>query len=148
MTRGWSIRKASTRGPGQDQAAQRPHGDHVGDRRLAEDDRDLAEELAAAEPRALGAVDHDGRLAVEDHVEPGPGEALAQDLLALGEDRLLEDVDDPGELRIGQVGEQREAGDRVDQFLSFGHGAHGARRGPSRKARLRSVDAARLSGAA
>ena len=53
------------------------------------------------------------------------GEALAQDLLALGEDRLLEEVDDRrSELRSGQVGEQREAGDRVDQLLAFGHGAH------------------------
>ena len=44
---------------GQDEAAQRPGRDDVGDRRLAEDDRHLAEELAAAEPRALRAVDDD-----------------------------------------------------------------------------------------
>ena len=49
MTRGWSTRNASTRRPGEDEAAQRPDRDDVGDRRLAEEDRDLAEELAAAE---------------------------------------------------------------------------------------------------
>ena len=122
ITRGWSIRNASTRGP----ASTRQRSGRIATTsaigRLAEDDRDLAEELPAPEPRALRAVDHDRRLAVEDHVEPGPGEALAQDLLALGEDRLLEGVDDALQLGIGQVGEQREARDRVDQFLAFGHG--------------------------
>ena len=54
-------------GPGSAAAGR----DDVGDRRLAEDDRDLAEELAAGQPGALGAVDDDRRLAVEDDVEPG-----------------------------------------------------------------------------
>ena len=42
---------------GKDQAAERPEGDDVGDRRFAEDDRDLAEELAASDPGALDPVD-------------------------------------------------------------------------------------------
>ena len=116
MTRGWAMRNASTRGPARTRQRSGRGRDDVRDRRLAEDDRDLAEELAAAEPGALRAVDDDRRLAIEDDVEAGPGEALAEDLVALGEDRLLEQVDDALELRTGQVGEQREAGDRVDQF--------------------------------
>ena len=54
--------------PGQDQAAQRADGHDVGDRWLAQQDRDLAEELAPAELRPLLAVDHDRGLAVEDEV--------------------------------------------------------------------------------
>ena len=69
MTRGWSTRNGSTRGPGEDEAAQRPRRDDVGDGRLAEQDRDLAEEVAAAERGALLAVDDDRGLAVEDDVE-------------------------------------------------------------------------------
>ena len=136
---------------GQDQAAQRPGRHDVRDRRLAEDDRHLAEELAATEPRALRAVDDDRRLAVEDDVEPGAGEALAEDLLALGEDGLLEQVDDALELRFGQVGEQREAGDRIDQFLALGHDRQWCqkRRLMSRPRRsLRAVDGPPSRGAA
>ena len=87
MTRGWATRNGSTRGPGEDEAAQRPDGHDVGDRRLAEEDRHLAEEVAATEPGALRPVDDDGRLAVEDHVEPGAGQALAEDPLALARRR-------------------------------------------------------------
>ena len=53
ITGGWATQERLDRGPGQDEAAQRPEGDDVGDRRLAEEDRDLAEELAAAERRPL-----------------------------------------------------------------------------------------------
>jgi hypothetical protein len=51
---------------GENEAAQRPECDHVRDRRLPKDDRDLAEELAPPDPSTLGAVDDHGRLAVED----------------------------------------------------------------------------------
>ena len=44
---------------GKDQAAQRPGGDDVGDRGLAEEDRDLSEELAAGEACPFLAVDDD-----------------------------------------------------------------------------------------
>ena len=81
-----------------------------------------------AELRPLGPVDDDGRLAIEDDVEARPRQALAEDPLALGEHGLLERVDDAGKLRIGQVGEQREAGDRIHQLLSTDHGSHGDRR--------------------
>ena len=94
---------------GQHEAAQRPDGDHVGDRRLAEQDRNLAEEFAAAETGPFLAVDRDRRLALEDHVEPGARQALAEDPLALDEHRFLEGMGDALELRRGQVGEQCEA---------------------------------------
>ena len=89
--------------------------------RLAEQDRDLAEEVAAGQGGSLLAVDQDLRLAVEDHVEGRAGQALAEDAGALGEDLLLEDVGDPLELRRRQVGEQREAGDLIDDLVAGGH---------------------------
>ena len=148
------MRNASTSRTGEDQAAQRPGGHDVRDGRLAEEDRHLAEELAAAQPGALRAVDDDGRLAIEDDVEPGAGEALAEDPLALPEDGLLEGVDDALELRRGQVGEEREAGDRIHEFLSAGHeglrfdGASGARRAMVASCQTCAVDARRACGAA
>ena len=57
-------------GTRQHETTERPGRDHVGDGRLTEDDRDLAEELASTEAGTLGAVDDDGRLAIEDDVEP------------------------------------------------------------------------------
>src|SRR5207342_1765865 len=90
---------------GEDQAAQRSQRDHVGDGRLAKENGDLAEEVAAAEPGALVAIDDDRGLAVEDDVEGGPGEALAEDLFAFGEGGFLEEVDDGRQARTGDVGE-------------------------------------------
>ena len=121
MTRGWAIEERLDRRAGEDEAAQRSRGDDVGDRRLAEQDRDLAEEVAAGQARPLGPVDDDRRLAVEDDVEPGAAQALAEDPLALAEHGLVEGVGDALELRRRQVGEQREPGDRIDQFLATGH---------------------------
>ena len=89
---------------------------------LAKQDRDLAEEVAPAERRPLLAVDDDGGIAVEDHVERRPGEALAQDALAFGVNLLLERVGDPFELRGGEVGEEREPRDLVDDLVAAGHG--------------------------
>ena len=106
---------------GQDETAQRRRGHDVRDRRLAEDDRDLAEEVAPAETGTLRAVDDDRRLAFEDDEEPGAGQTLAQDLVALAEDGLFEQVDDALELRIGQVGEQAEACDRVNKLCAVDH---------------------------
>ena len=80
--------------PAEDDAAQRREGHDVGDRRLAEEDRDLAEELAPAEPGPLLAVDLDRAGAVEDDVEARAGEPLAEDPLALREPALLEGVGD------------------------------------------------------
>ena len=81
MTGGLSSRNGRTwarRGRGS-AAARR---DDVGDRRLAEQDRDLAEEVAARQRRPLLAVDDDVGLAVEDDVErrarTGPGAGPAR----------------------------------------------------------------------
>ncbi len=108
-------------GPGQDEAAQRTGGDDIRDRGFAEDDRHLPEEVAPGQARPFVAVDQDRGLAVENDVESGPGQALAQDAFAVGIERLLEDVNDRGELRIGQVGEQREARNGIHQLLARDH---------------------------
>ena len=79
------------------------------------EDRDLAEEVAAAEPRDLVAVAGDDRRAVEDHVEPAAGEPLAEHALPLRERLLLELVRDRLELGPRQVGEERRLGERVDE---------------------------------
>ncbi len=106
---------------GQDQAAERTSRHDVCDRGLAQDHRNLPEEVATGHPRTLVAVDHDRRLTIKDDVETGPGEALAQDPHPLGVEGFLEDVDDRRELGIGQIGEQREAGNSIHQLLTRDH---------------------------
>ena len=67
------VRRAGTRstfGAGIDETAKRRRGDDVGRRRVAEEARDLAEELAAPEPsRSRSPSRMIARLAVEDDVE-------------------------------------------------------------------------------
>ncbi len=118
MTRGWSIRKP--RPPGRRRTRQRSgrSGHDVGDRRLAEEDRDLAEELAAAQPGALRAVDDDAASPSRMTWKPEPLRPWRRTRSPSPGDRLLERVDDPLELRVGEVGEQREPGDRVDHLVS------------------------------
>ena len=95
-------------GPGQDEAAEGPLRHDVGNRWLAEKNRDLAEEVAPGERRPLGAVDDDRRLAFEDHVKGGSRQPLAENPLAFGIPALLERVGDTLELRCLEVGEQGE----------------------------------------
>ena len=66
------------------------------------------------ETRTLLAVDHDLRLAVEDHIEAASGHVLAHDALSLGEDFLVERVREPLQLRVRQVGEEAQPRERVD----------------------------------
>jgi hypothetical protein len=108
--------------PSEHEAAQPRGGGDVGRRRLAEEDRDLAEVVAAGERRAIVAVHDDPRLALEDDVEARAGDALADDALALGEPALLEAVGDTLELGGRQVREQGESGDGVDDLVLRGHG--------------------------
>ena len=82
MTRRVVAQEALELRPAQVQHAQLARRDDVGDRRLAEQDRHLTEEVALAQAGDLVAVDAHRDLAVEDHVEAGAGEALAQDALA------------------------------------------------------------------
>ena len=99
------------------QHPERADGHDVGDRRLREQERHLAEEVALAEVGPIVAVDADRDLAVEDDVEPGPGEALAQDALA-GRERLLgQRVRHLVELRPAKVAEERQPGERIDQLV-------------------------------
>jgi hypothetical protein len=55
-------------------------------------------------------------------VERRSGEPLAEDSLALSVDLLLERVGNPFELRGGEVGEEREPRDLVDDLVAAGHG--------------------------
>ena len=57
-------------------------------------------------------------LTLEDHVEAGPGEALAHDFLVLGEPFLFEGMDEALELGPGQVRENRERPERLDQLVT------------------------------
>ena len=109
------------RGGGHREAAHGRDGDDVRGRRLAEQDRDLAEEVAAVELGALRPVDGDVRVALEDHVEAGRRQPLAEDALALREVHLLERARDPEELRRLQVPEQGEPRENVRDLLSRGH---------------------------
>ena len=135
MTDGLSSRNAWICGPARTRQRSWPGGNDVGDRRLTEEDRDLAEEVAATQRGPLLAVDDHVRVAVENDVEGRSGQALAEDSLALLVPLLLEGVGDALELRAGQVGEQREARDLVDDFVagwpsgssSSGPGARGLR---------------------
>ncbi len=93
-------------GTRQDQAAKRAQGNHVGGGGLAEQDGDLAEEVAPAEPGAILAVDPDRDVAVEDDVEARAAEPLAQDALTLREPGFVERVRDGLQLGPREVGEQ------------------------------------------
>ena len=104
-------------GSRQDQAAQCVESDDVGDRRLAEQDRDLAEELAAPERRPLLPIDLDGASSVEDDVEGRTTETLSEDALAFGVPAFLERMGDLMELRRREVGEQCKPCARLDDLV-------------------------------
>ncbi len=55
-------------------------------------------------------------------MEGRAGQTLAENPGALRIDLLFEHVGDPLELRGRQVGEQREAGDLIDDLVAGGHG--------------------------
>ncbi len=85
---------------------------------------DLSEEVAAGKARTLFTVDHDLRLAFEDDEKAAALHALSQHALTLGEHLLIDRVRDLLELWPGEVGEQRQLGERLDHGASFGrHGA-------------------------
>ena len=105
-------------GPGDDEAAEHRHSDDVRVRRLAGEERDLTEEVAGAEPGHLLVADHDGGVPVQDHVERGATQVLAEHALVLREHLLLEAMGDRLALCRGEVGEEREAREDV---LDFSH---------------------------
>jgi hypothetical protein len=107
-------------GAGKDQAPHRAGGHDVRRRRLAEEDRDLAEEVATAQRGQVAAVDADRGLAVEDHVEVRAGEPLPEDPLALREHLLLERVGHRLELGAAEVGEQGQPGQDVHHVPRHG----------------------------
>ena len=100
MTRGWAMRKASTCGP----ARTRQRKGRVATTSAIGDSPRMIETSPKNSPRPSRA-----------------GQTLAEDLVALGEDRLLEQMDDAFELRTGEVREEREAGDRVNEFCPVDH---------------------------
>src|SRR5439155_25397453 len=116
---GWvGFQEAFDLRAGEDQAAQRAHGDDVRRGRLTQAAGDLAEVVARPKRCAVDAIDADRRRAVEHHVQTRSAEALAKDLLAIAEPLLAEDVGDLLALRRREVGEQRKARDGVRQLLA------------------------------
>src|SRR5437879_540568 len=107
--------------PGEHQDPQHALGHDIGDGRFAEEDRDIAEELALAEGRTLLPVDANFSLALEDHIEAAAGEALPEDALAGREPRFIEDVGDALELWRREIGEQRHSRERVDDLFLARH---------------------------
>jgi hypothetical protein len=104
----------------EDQAAKRPLRDDVGHGRLAQQARDLAEVVSGPQRGSVLAVDPDARRAIQDHVEARPGQALSDDALPFAEPRLVKRQGDAFELWRREVGEQRKAGQDVDDvFLNF-----------------------------
>src|SRR5439155_4461545 len=97
---------------------QVPRGDDVGDGRIAEQCRDLAEKIASAERPVVLAVDADGCLALEDQIEPRSGQALTEHAFAGGEAAFLDDMRDRLELAGREIAEQREAREHVRQLGS------------------------------
>ena len=109
----------------QHDAAERRRGDDVRDRRLVEEDRQLAEPVAALEEQRSRrdhgrggpvdelAVDAPLGLAVEDDVEAAADEALPLGALARLEPLLLEGLCDLVQLRRRQVCEQGDPGEIV-----------------------------------
>src|SRR6266550_7164673 len=106
------------RGTGDDRAMEPLRRDDVGDRWIAKEHGDLAEEISAAELSVILAVDADDRFAREDDVKARSGEALPQDALAIRKAALVDDVGDRLELRRAEVGEQREAGQLVPELAA------------------------------
>jgi hypothetical protein len=64
------------------------------------------------------AVDHDGRVTVEDDVEPGPAETLSQNALSFVEPFLVEGMSYGLQLRARQIAEQRETSEGVGDLIS------------------------------
>src|SRR6266540_1233451 len=93
-------------------------GDDVRDGWVAKERGDLTEEISAAEPSVLLAVDADDSLTRKDHVEAGSRQTLSQDALALGEATLVNDVRHRLELSRTEIGEQRKAGELVAELAA------------------------------
>ena len=113
-----------------DEAPQHGRRDHVGRRRGVGQNRDLAEEVAPRQAGPLIAVDHDSRLAVQDHVEAAARHVLAEHALILCEHILLERVRQGVELRVAQIAEQAQARQGLDDVLRRRFHAGGVYRGP------------------
>jgi CRP/FNR family cyclic AMP-dependent transcriptional regulator len=106
---------------GQVQAPHRLKGNDIGRRRLTEQGRHLAEEIAATKDRRISAARADRDLAFQDDVEPGAGQAFAEDSLAFAEPNLFERVGGRVQLRTGQVREQGQGRKLVCKFRKLGH---------------------------
>ncbi len=94
-----------------DEAAERRVRDDVARWGLAEQDGDLAEELATLKARSLLPVQDEAGLSLEDHVDVRAREALPEDALARGDDFLVEGVRDLLELGPVEIGEEAQPGE-------------------------------------
>src|SRR5205814_6944613 len=90
----------------------------------------LSEELAPTERRTLLPIHDDPCLAIEDDKETRSRQALPEDALPFGEPTLLEDVGNLLELWRLEVGEQGEAGERIDDLVRRCHPSSASRWSP------------------
>src|SRR5205814_261340 len=123
-------------GPRKKEAAHRTEGYDVRNRRVTQEDRHLSEELAPTERRTLLPIHDDPRLAIEDDEETRSRQALPEDALPFGEPTLLEDVGNLLELWRLEVGEQGEAGERIDDLVRRCHPSSASRWSPRAPARI------------
>ena len=108
---------------GEDEAAQALGCDDIRDGHLAQQAGDLSEEVPGLPAAAIGPVHPDGGGPFENDVEARSGHTLTQDPLAFAKERLIKGVRDFLELRAGQVGEELEGRDRIDDIISDRHQA-------------------------
>ena len=120
-TRGFEVMKPSSDGPASTMQRSGRSATTSAEGGFTQEDRHLAEEVAPVERGALLAVDEDRGVALEDDVEARSGQPLAEDAFPFREQHLLEGVRDALELWGGEIGEQREIGDRVGDLVTIGH---------------------------
>src|SRR2546426_7163155 len=127
----------------QHETAKRCRGDDIGDRHLAEQAGDLTEIIAGLQRGAVHTVHPDRRSALENDVEAGAADALAKDPFTFAKEGLVEAVRHFFELRIGQVREEGEGRDGVDDVVSNRHQAVSLAEGRTVPGSLRVCAAAR-----
>ena len=98
-----------------DEAAERRPRDDVGDRRLAQQRGDLAEEASLRQHGELLVVEHDADLAVDDHVQADVHLAAADDPLSLVERDLSHARQQVLQLVAIEIGEERQTRGALDE---------------------------------
>src|SRR5438876_4827927 len=104
------------------EAAERRPGDDVGDDRLAEQARDLAEEAATRENRQLLVLEDDAHLSLDDHVEADVELPALDDPLAFRERDLARERQKLLEVVWREIREEGEPRECILEIDVDGHG--------------------------